>query len=77
MTTQNIHKRHTSMLLAEFESAIPSSELSQTHALDHAAETYLTQYKYLALKKPKREKISRILQVWVTEHCRFFGPINP
>jgi hypothetical protein len=37
LTTHNIHKRQTSMLLAGFEPAIPPSERPQTHALDRAA----------------------------------------
>ena len=37
LTTHNTHNRQTSMPLAEFEPAIPSSELPQTHALDRAA----------------------------------------
>ena len=36
-TTHNTHNKQTSMPLAGFEPAIPSSELSQTHALDRAA----------------------------------------
>jgi len=63
MITQNCHKGHTSMLPAGLESAIPSSERPQTHALDLAAETYLTHYKHFVFKKPKRETIPRILQV--------------
>jgi hypothetical protein len=34
LTTQNIHKRQTSMLPAGFESATPASEQPYTHALD-------------------------------------------
>jgi hypothetical protein len=34
LTTQNTHKRQTSMPSAGFESTIPVSERSQTHALD-------------------------------------------
>jgi hypothetical protein len=37
LTTHNTHKRQTSMPPAGFESAIPASELPQTHALDGAA----------------------------------------
>jgi len=37
LTTNNNHKRKTSMSLAGFEPAIPSSERPQTHALDRAA----------------------------------------
>jgi GMP synthase-like glutamine amidotransferase len=33
----NIHQREISMLPAGFEAAIPTSERTQTHALDHAA----------------------------------------
>ena len=36
-TTPNTYKRQTSMLPAAFESTIPASERSQSHALDHAA----------------------------------------
>ena len=38
LTTDNTHKRQTSMPPpAGFETAIPASERSQTHALDHSA----------------------------------------
>jgi hypothetical protein len=33
----NIHNRQTSMPPAGFKSAIPASEMQQTHALDNAA----------------------------------------
>ena len=36
LTTHNIHKRQTSMVLAGFEPANPGSERPQTHALDRA-----------------------------------------
>jgi hypothetical protein len=36
--TNNTHKRQTSMPSAEFETAIPASELLQTNALDCAAK---------------------------------------
>jgi len=38
LTTHNTHSRQTSMLLAVFEPAIPTSERSQTHVLDRADE---------------------------------------
>jgi len=37
LRTHNTHKRQTSLPLAGFEPEIPTSELSQTHALDSAA----------------------------------------
>jgi hypothetical protein len=37
MTTHNTHKRQTYTPTVEFESAIPTSERSQTHALDRVA----------------------------------------
>ena len=37
LVTHNAHKRQTSMTLAGFETAIPSSERPQTHTLDRAA----------------------------------------
>jgi len=37
LTTHNNHKRHTSMLPAGFEPAIPTSERLQTHVLERAA----------------------------------------
>jgi hypothetical protein len=37
LTTQNIHKRQTSMPPEWFEPTIPVSERPQTHALDRAA----------------------------------------
>jgi hypothetical protein len=37
LTTQNTHKRQTSMPLAEFEPTIPASKRPQTHALGRAA----------------------------------------
>jgi len=48
-TTDNTHKRQTTMPLAEFEPAIPASEQPQTHFLDrkptnlvpHLTLTYL------------------------------------
>jgi hypothetical protein len=36
LTTHNTHKRHTFVLLAGFDPAIPVSEQPQTHALDRA-----------------------------------------
>jgi len=36
LTTNNIYKKQTSMLPAEFEPAIPTSERPQTHSLDRA-----------------------------------------
>jgi len=36
-TTRNIHKRQTSMLLAVFEPAVPTSERRHTYAQDRAA----------------------------------------
>ena len=35
LTTHNTHKRQTSTPFAGFEPAIPTSEMSQTQALDH------------------------------------------
>jgi hypothetical protein len=37
VTTNNIHKRETSMSLTEIETAIPANKRPQTHALNHAA----------------------------------------
>jgi hypothetical protein len=37
LTTHNIHKRQTSMLMAGFEPAIPANEWPQAHAIDSAA----------------------------------------
>jgi len=36
LTTQDNHKRHTSIHPAGFEPAVPESEQAQTHALDRA-----------------------------------------
>ena len=38
LTTHNIHKGHTSMTSAGFETAIPASERPHTHVLDAATE---------------------------------------
>ena len=53
LTTYNTHHRQTSMSAAGFESAIPTSERSQTHALDRAAigngffSSHIIKYKLL------------------------------
>jgi hypothetical protein len=39
LTTHNTQNRHTSMLPARFEPAIPASDRPQTHALDRAASS--------------------------------------
>jgi hypothetical protein len=44
-TTQNIHKRQTSIPPAGFEAAIPASERPQMHALDRAATEIGTFYR--------------------------------
>jgi len=38
LTTHNIHKGHTSMISAVFETAIPASERPHTHVLGAATE---------------------------------------
>jgi hypothetical protein len=49
LTTHNIHNRQTSMPSAGFESAIPASELPQTHALDRTKTVigYMTTNKFV------------------------------
>ena len=46
LTTHNTHNRHTSMLPAGFEPAIPASEWPQTHALDRAATGIGSWFRY-------------------------------
>ena len=50
----NTHRRQTSMPLAGFESAIPASERSQTHALDHAPTAH-----YIYFEIPLTDEIGR------------------
>jgi hypothetical protein len=57
LTTPNTYKKHTSMLQARFEPAIPAPERTQTHALDRATRgighVTMWQAKLLILERGK------------------------
>ena len=75
LTTQNTHKRQTSMPPAGFEPAIPASERPQTHAVDRAATGIGLIFSLGWIYYRSCQEILRFYRIVIYWHT-CFGPIH-